>query len=52
VGEVTTSPGPSAVLMAVSNAIGTWLNGYPTTPERVLAALGKVNTEVYQGASS
>src|SRR5208283_4987721 len=42
VGEVATSPGPSAVLMAVSNAIGTWLHEYPATPERVLRALGKV----------
>jgi xanthine dehydrogenase molybdenum-binding subunit len=42
VGEIATSPGPSAVLMAVSNAIGTWLHEYPVTPERVLKALGKV----------
>ena len=42
VGEVATSPGPSAVLMAVSNAIGTWLHDYPVTPERVLQALGKI----------
>jgi len=41
VGEVATSPGPSAVLMAVSNAIGTWMHEYPMTPERVLKALGK-----------
>ncbi|MGD0230036.1 MAG: xanthine dehydrogenase family protein molybdopterin-binding subunit [Syntrophorhabdales bacterium] len=39
VGEVATSPGPSAVLMAVSNAIGTWLHEYPATPDRVLKAL-------------
>jgi CO/xanthine dehydrogenase Mo-binding subunit len=39
VGEIATSPGPSAVLMAVSNAIGQWLHAYPATPERVLAAL-------------
>lgn len=42
VGEVATSPGPSAVLMAVSNAVGTWLHEYPVTPARVLQALGKV----------
>ncbi len=41
VGEVATSPGPSAVLMAVSNAIGTRLYEYPVTPDRVLRALGK-----------
>jgi len=40
VGEVSTSPGPSAVLMAVSNAVGTWLYEYPVTPDRVLKALG------------
>jgi xanthine dehydrogenase molybdenum-binding subunit len=44
VGEIATSPGPSAVLMAVSNAIGVWLHEYPVTPERVLHALGKVKT--------
>jgi xanthine dehydrogenase molybdenum-binding subunit len=41
VGEVATAPGPSAVLMAVSNAIGVWLKEYPVTPERVLKRLGK-----------
>lgn len=41
VGEIATSPGPSAILMAVSNAIGTWLHDYPVTPEKVLKALGK-----------
>ncbi|HEX2965327.1 MAG TPA: xanthine dehydrogenase family protein molybdopterin-binding subunit [Syntrophorhabdaceae bacterium] len=39
VGEVATSPGPSAVLMAVSNAIGKWLYEYPATPDRILQAL-------------
>jgi CO/xanthine dehydrogenase Mo-binding subunit len=41
IGEITTSPGPSAALMAVSNAVGTWLYEYPVTPDRVLKALGK-----------
>ena len=49
VGEVATSPGPVAVLMAVSNAIGVWLHGYPATPERVLKALGKVTAESRKG---
>ncbi|OPY65754.1 MAG: Caffeine dehydrogenase subunit alpha [Syntrophorhabdaceae bacterium PtaU1.Bin034] len=44
VGEIATSPGPSAVLMAVSNAIGTWMHEYPMTPERVLKALGKTGS--------
>lgn len=43
VGEIATSPGPSAVLMAVSNAVGTWLHEYPVTPQRVLDALKKVD---------
>lgn len=42
VGEITTAPGPSAVLMAVSNAIGKRLHSYPMTPDKVLAALGKI----------
>jgi xanthine dehydrogenase molybdenum-binding subunit len=45
VGEVATAPGPSAVLMAVSNAIGIRLHTYPTTPERILEALGKAVTK-------
>ena len=40
VGEVATSPGPSAVLMAASNAVGVWLDSYPVTPQKVLQALG------------
>jgi CO/xanthine dehydrogenase Mo-binding subunit len=39
IAEITTSPGPSAVLMAASNAIGTWLHQYPVTPDRILKAL-------------
>jgi xanthine dehydrogenase molybdenum-binding subunit len=41
VAEITTSPGPSAALMAVSNAVGAWLHQYPVTPDRVLQALAK-----------
>jgi CO/xanthine dehydrogenase Mo-binding subunit len=48
-GEVATAPGPIAVLIAVSNAIGTWLHEYPVTPERVLAALGKVTPGTRKG---
>ena len=39
VGEVATAPGPAAVLMAVSNAIGVHLSEYPVTPARILAAV-------------
>ena len=45
-GEITTSPGPSAVLMAASNAIGQWLHEYPVTPERILKALGKIGRNI------
>lgn len=38
VGEIATSPGPPAVLMAASNALGCHLNHYPLTPDRILAA--------------
>ncbi len=44
VGEIATSPGPSAVLMAASNAVGVWMESYPVTPEKVLKALGAVNS--------
>jgi xanthine dehydrogenase molybdenum-binding subunit len=49
VGEIATSPGPSAVLMAVSNAVGTWLHEYPVTPQRVLKALGKIGKAESRG---
>jgi xanthine dehydrogenase molybdenum-binding subunit len=39
VGEISTSPGPSAVLMAVSNAIERRMTEYPLTPDKVLKAL-------------
>jgi xanthine dehydrogenase molybdenum-binding subunit len=39
VGEITTAPGPPAILMAVSNAIGRRVYEYPITPEKVLRAL-------------
>jgi xanthine dehydrogenase molybdenum-binding subunit len=41
IAEITTSPGPSAALLAASNAIGAWLHQYPATPDRVLAALSR-----------
>ncbi|WP_419659144.1 HcrA4: 4-hydroxybenzoyl-CoA reductase, subunit alpha [Desulfosarcina variabilis str. Montpellier] len=41
VGEIATSPGPSAVLMAVYNAIGTRITSYPVTADKVLNAFGK-----------
>ena len=50
VGEISTSPGPSAVLMAVSNAIGTWFHEYPLTPERILKALSETTEEKQGGA--
>jgi xanthine dehydrogenase molybdenum-binding subunit len=41
VGEIATAPGPPAILMAVSNAIGRRVYEYPVTPEKILRALGK-----------
>ena len=52
VGEIATAPGPTAVLMAVSNAIGKWLHEYPVTPEKVLKALGKVPARARKGGAA
>lgn len=52
VGEVATSPGPMAILMAVSNAIGVWLHEYPATPERILKALGKTPAKTSTGGDA
>ncbi|MFP3928478.1 MAG: xanthine dehydrogenase family protein molybdopterin-binding subunit [Desulfobacteraceae bacterium] len=40
VGEISTSPGPAAIQMAVSNAMGRRFYEYPLTPDKVLTALG------------
>jgi len=37
-GEISTSPGPGAVLMAVSNAVGQRFTDYPLTPDKILRA--------------
>jgi CO/xanthine dehydrogenase Mo-binding subunit len=42
VGEITPAPGPSAVLMAVSNAVGKRMHDYPLTPDKVLKVLGRI----------
>ena len=49
VGEITTAPGPTALLMAVSNAIGGWLHDYPVTPDKILRALGKIAPDGKRG---
>jgi CO/xanthine dehydrogenase Mo-binding subunit len=41
VGEISPAPGPPAILMAVSNAIGSRVYDYPITPEKILKVLGK-----------
>jgi xanthine dehydrogenase molybdenum-binding subunit len=41
VGEIATSPGPSAILMAVSNAVGKAFIDYPLTPDKILSAIEK-----------
>ena len=40
-GEISGSPAPSAILMAVSNAIGVEVSEYPATPDVILRALSK-----------
>ena len=45
VGEISTAPGPSAILMAVSNALGKKMSQYPLTPDKILTALGKITRE-------
>ena len=47
VGEIATSPGPSAVLMAVNNAIGTRIMKYPLTAGKILKALREKSGSEY-----
>jgi CO/xanthine dehydrogenase Mo-binding subunit len=42
IGEISGAAGASAVLMAVSNAIGADVKEYPATPAVVLKAMGKI----------
>ncbi|MBN1367415.1 MAG: xanthine dehydrogenase family protein molybdopterin-binding subunit [Dehalococcoidales bacterium] len=42
VGEIAAAPGPSAVLMAVYNAIGKRIWSYPLTPDKILKSLGRI----------
>jgi xanthine dehydrogenase YagR molybdenum-binding subunit len=42
VGEPCTIPTASAIANAVANALGVRVNRLPITPDKVLAALGKV----------
>jgi CO/xanthine dehydrogenase Mo-binding subunit len=42
VGEISCAPGPSAVLMAIHNAIGKRIMDYPATPDKILKVLGKM----------
>jgi CO/xanthine dehydrogenase Mo-binding subunit len=48
-GEISGSPAPPAILMAISNAIGKEVTHYPATADVVLRALGKMKNP---GASS
>lgn len=41
VGELTGGAGPSAVMMAINNAIGVDIDEYPATPDVILKALGR-----------
>lgn len=42
IGEISGAAGASAVLMAISNAIGADVKEYPATPAQVLKAMGKI----------
>ena len=39
IGEISGAAGASAVLMAISNAIGVEVNAYPATPDMILKAM-------------
>jgi CO/xanthine dehydrogenase Mo-binding subunit len=41
-GEISIAPVPIAILMAIYNAIGKRIMEYPTTPDRILTALGAI----------
>ncbi|MDO4566379.1 MAG: xanthine dehydrogenase family protein molybdopterin-binding subunit [Oscillospiraceae bacterium] len=41
-GEISPSPAPAAILMAVGNAIGCEIKDYPCTPQAILRAMGKI----------
>jgi xanthine dehydrogenase molybdenum-binding subunit len=41
IGEDVATVVPALIMPAVYNAIGTWIDVFPVTPERVLKALGK-----------
>lgn len=41
-GEISPSPAPASILMAVSNAIGVEMTEYPCTPQKILKAMGKI----------
>ena len=42
VGEMTMLPTPGAIAAAIYDAAGIWIDDLPMTPERVLAALGRL----------
>lgn len=44
-GEMPFIPLAPAVLAAVRDAVGIWFNDFPLTPERVLAALGRIEID-------
>jgi xanthine dehydrogenase molybdenum-binding subunit len=51
-GEISGSPAPSAILMAISNAIGVEVTHYPATPDVILAALAKGGAAGAKGAAA
>ena len=42
-GEMTSNPPPPAIINAIHDAVGVWINDLPATPDKILAALAEKN---------
>jgi CO/xanthine dehydrogenase Mo-binding subunit len=49
IGEDVATVIPALIMPVVYNAIGVWIDTFPVTPERVLKALGKIQSPVVGG---
>jgi len=49
VGEMAIISTPDALMAAVYDAVGVWIPDLPITPEKILLALKKKNTEAKEG---
>ena len=52
VGELPMDVGAPAVVAAIHDAVGAWVHDLPATPERILAALGVVDSVGPPGVST